>query len=111
MQKEVSLIRSNNNFISKLKSFFARFIKNNKEDNFVEKTQSDLAEQLSDIEAFEYLKGIIDGKINIKDLDKDLEKRLIDICNNRMKEIDREIEKKEYQIEKAKELLENLNNM
>lgn len=110
MQKEVSLTKSNK-FISKIKSFFAKFIKNKKEDYIVKKAEANFVEELSDIEAFEYLKRIIAGEINVQDLDKELEERLIDICNNRIKEIDREIEKKEYQIEKAKELLENLNNV
>jgi hypothetical protein len=60
---------------------------------------------------FVYLQEIIEGKIKIRDLDPELKKRLIKLCNERARIVDREIAKKERQIKKAEEILEKVSNM
>lgn len=96
MQKELSLVKTNrfSDFFNKIKSFFT---KSNKKMEEI-KTISPAKE----IDDFEYLRGIIEGKIQIKDLDKELKKRLIKLCNTRLAEVNKEIEKIDAQIEKLK---------
>ena len=114
MQKEVALIKVNEkgfyNILTKVKRFFAKFTnKNNeiKESN----TNRKVVEEARPIDDFIYLKLIMEGKAQIKDLDKDLKRRLINLCNERLNEVNKEIAKKERQIKKAEEILEKVSNM
>lgn len=57
------------------------------------------------LQDFEILKRIVEGKTKIKDLDKDLKIRLIDICNTRLYEINKKIEDTKSEIEKIDNLI------
>lgn len=57
------------------------------------------------LQDFEILKSIVNGKTEIKYLDKDLKLRLIDICNNRLDEINKKIEDTKFEIEKIDKLI------
>lgn len=56
------------------------------------------------LDDFKVLKDIIDNKIDIKDLDIDLERRLIALCNNRINQINQEIISKDLEISKLRKL-------
>ena len=55
---------------------------------------------------FEILKQIIEGSVNIEDLDENLKYRLLDLCDNRLVEVNKKIKETEKKIEKAEEILE-----
>ena len=52
---------------------------------------NDLTNDKQKIKDFEILKEIVNGNINIKDLDTPLKMRLIGICNNRLNQINEKI--------------------
>lgn len=57
------------------------------------------------LDDFKILKDIMHNKINIKDLNIDLEKRLITLCNNRVNQINQEIISKDLEISKLQKLI------
>lgn len=59
------------------------------------------------IDDFEILKEIIDGKSDIKNLDVDTKKRLIELCSNRLDDINKKIHNKTLEIKRLKEILYN----
>lgn len=69
--------------------------------------QTSLNKSLDD---FKVLRDVIYGKKDIKDIDIDLEKRLITLCNNRINEVNKMIIDKDLEINKIKKLISNLTN-
>lgn len=69
--------------------------------------QTSLNKSLDD---FKVLRDVIYGKKDIKDIDLDLEKRLITLCNNRINEVNKMIIDKDLEINKIKKLISNLTN-
>lgn len=60
---------------------------------------------------FEILRNVVQGSVNIKDLDKDLKLRLIDICNNRLIEVNKKIEDTNNDINRMKKIIDKKNKM
>lgn len=48
---------------------------------------------------FEILKNIIEGKVNINDIDSETKGKLIKMCEDRLNEVERKIKEKNKQIE------------
>lgn len=108
MKSQKSLIKVND-------SIFSRFIKSIKNifykpENHEYKETKQNTKVLKDtaLEDLKVLKDVINGEIQIKDLDIDLEKRLIILCNNRISQINKKIEDKESKIIKIKKQISNL---
>lgn len=70
-------------------------------------SQNSINQSLDDLKVLE---DIIYNKIDIKDIDIDLEKRLITLCNNRINEVNKMIIDKDLEINKIKKLISNLTN-
>lgn len=64
-----------------------------------------LMKEKQKLQDFEILKSIVEGKTNIKDLDRDVKIRLIDICNRRLDEINKKIEDTKSEINKIESLI------
>lgn len=62
----------------------------------------------SPLDDMEILKDILNGKIQIKDLDDDLKARLINLCNKRTEEVNKKIEDKKKEIEQIRKVLKKL---
>lgn len=62
-----------------------------------------------ELEDFEILKNVVTGKIAIKDLDIEVEKRLITLCNNRLKSLNERITVENMKIDRLEKLVNNLN--
>lgn len=60
---------------------------------------------ISPLKDFEILNDIIKKKIDIKDVDIKVKKRLILMCNQRLMEVNKLIEEEELKIEKLNKLL------
>ena len=65
-----------------------------------------IKEEKQKLKDFEILKQIIEGSENIEDLDENLKYRLLDLCDNRLVEVNKKIKETEKKIEKAEEILE-----
>lgn len=108
MESEKSLIKTNNNIFSKvfksIKNIFYNF--KNKEYSKVE--QNFEPPKNTALKDLDVLKNVIDGKVEIKDLDVDVEKRLIALCNNRIEEINKKITAKDLEIAKLKKQIYEL---
>lgn len=65
-----------------------------------------IKEEKQKLKDFEILKQIIEGSVNIEDLDENLKYRLLDLCDNRLVEVNQKIKETEKKIEKAEEILE-----
>lgn len=102
MEREKSLIKANDSIFSKIfKSIKSIFHKLRNKAN-LKTYESFESQENTDLEDFEVLKDVINGKIEIKDLDIDLEKRLIVLCNNRINEINKKIAVKDLEIAKLR---------
>ena len=112
MKKEKSLININNGIFSKIiksiKSFLFKFGDKSK---IQSKEKNNTNASVLVLDDFEVLKGIIEGKIEIQKLDKDLKKRLIVICNNRLNEVNQKIEDKDVEIVKMEKIISSLNEL
>lgn len=109
MKFQKSLIKVNN-------SIFSRFIKSiknifykPKNQEYKETEQNTKVLRDTALEDLKILKDVINGKTQIKDLDIELEKRLIILCNNRISQINKKIEDKDSKIIKIKKQISNLN--
>ena len=113
MEKEISLVKKDTNkvdiIISNIKKFFSKFIKKEKkitnEEVIYIKSSNEKKENFKGKTDFDYLKEIIEGKVNIKDLDKDLKNRLIKLCNARLEEVNNIIIETDKEIEKTKDII------
>ena len=65
-----------------------------------------IKEEKQKLKDFEILKQILNGSVNIEDLDEDLKYRLLDLCNNRLIDVNKKIKETEKKIEKAEAILE-----
>lgn len=62
------------------------------------------------LEDFEVLKNIIEGKTKIENIDIDLKKRLIVICNKRLKKVNESIKERELEIYRMEKLISEINS-
>lgn len=85
MKQEKSLMKVNENKISK----FIQFIKNffNKFSNKNIKKQNEEKTTTSPIDDVDVLKNILDGKLEISNIDDETKIRLINLCKNREQEV------------------------
>lgn len=90
-------------FFGAIKSFFLR----NRKKEFERIEEISKPNENTPLDDLEILKDVINGKVEIKDLDIDLEKRLIALCNNRIKEINKKIMAKDFEIAKLKKQISN----
>ena len=61
-----------------------------------------IEEKLND---FELLKNIINDEVKIENIDNEVKQRIIELCNSRLKGLNKEIAKKEEKIDKLKQIL------
>lgn len=117
MDEEKSLIKVEHSIFSRIRqavlNFFHKFKKTKSvEPNFQEqaviKQEIKKEERTMQIGDFETLKNVVNKKIEIKDLDVDTEKRLIELCDNRLKQMDEIISQKDLKIAKMEKLLDDL---
>ena len=121
MENEKSLVKAQKSIFSRVRqailNFFRRFNKNKTELQIVETTfqeKMDISQIESNkrdttaIQDFDILKDIVNGKIQIKDLDIDTEKRLIKLCDNRLKQMNEKIREKDIEIANIEKLLNDL---
>ena len=121
MENEKSLVKAQKSIFSRVRqailNFFHRFNKNKTELQIVETTfqeKMDISQIESNkrdttaIQDFDILKDIVNGKIQIKDLDIDTEKRLIKLCDNRLKQMNEKIREKDIEIANIEKLLNDL---
>lgn len=67
-----------------------------------------MQEEVSPIEDINILKDILHGNIKISEIDDKVKKRLIILCENRVKEIDEKINARKRETQKLEEILECL---
>lgn len=106
MNKEMALVHVDKGIFAKLtkiiKGIFSKF---NKEKNVLK------AENIKEIDDFECLKGIVQGKISIKELNIEQKKRLILLCDERTKSINNKIDDTKLKIKKIDEMLNKIEHM
>lgn len=104
MQTEKSLmIKSkwkNSKIMQLLNKIFNKFGKNKNE--LLKEKQS-----LSDVEI---LKELVEERKNIRDIDSETKKRLIELCNNRTKEVREKIEERKERTRNMEQFLIKVNN-
>jgi hypothetical protein len=104
MKEEKSLTKVNNGFFSKLiNNIRSKLFKINHKNSVATNTISTTSKNTA-LDDLEILKEVMNGKIHIQDLDTDTKNRLINMCKNRLEEIDKEIEKIHNKTEKMKQL-------
>lgn len=104
MKEEKSLTKVNNGFFSKLiNNIRSKFFKMNHKNNVTTNTVNAISKNTA-LEDFEILKDVMNEKIQIQDLDADTKRRLINMCKNRLEEIDNEIKEIHNKTEKMKQL-------
>lgn len=54
---------------------------------------------------FEILKKIVEGKIDIREIDSETKQRLIKMCKQRLEQVEKKIEEKNEQIRKLEEII------
>ena len=121
MENEKSLVKSEKSIFSRVRqailNFFYRFNKNKTESQIVENTfqeKIDISQiekskiGTSSIQDFDILKDIVNGKVQIKDLDIATEKRLIKLCDNRLRQMNEKIREKDIEIANIEKLLNDL---
>lgn len=105
--EEKSLVKSNNGFFSNIIQKIKIKIFGNKQKQEVQEQEISIKntkyEGLSDIEL---LKEVMNGEIEINEIDSVTKQRLIDMCHTRQEEINREI----VQIQEKTERINNLIN-
>lgn len=118
MKEEIALMKvSENKFsllLNNIKNFFFKFRSKSKQQvrkYEVSEVLSEENKKVNVLDDLDCLEGILSGKINIRDLDKDRKKRLIKLCDNRLEEVRKEIEKKKRQVAYAQEILKRIDNM
>ena len=94
MKEEKSLTKVNNGFFSKLiQNIRTKLFKFNQKNNASASAASTNATpENTALDDFEVLKEVMDGKIQIQDLNPDLKKRLIAMCKTRLADINKEID-------------------
>lgn len=107
MKSEKSLIKVNNNIFSKFFKSIKNIFFRNKNKKCKEVQETFKVQENTPLDDLEILKDVINGKIEIKDLDINLERRLIVLCNNRIKEINKKIIAKDLEIAKLKKQISN----
>lgn len=118
MKEEIALMKVSENkfslWLNNIKNFFFKLGSKSKQQqktSEVSEVRSVEEQKINVVDDLECLEGILSGKINIRDLDKYRKKRLIKLCDNRLEEVRKEIEKKERQIAYAQEILQRISNM
>lgn len=74
-------------------------------------SESENSEIIKNLEDFEVLKAIVEGRTKIEDVDIDLKKRLIVMCNQRLQKINDKIKIKELEIDNGRKLLDFFQNL
>lgn len=113
MENEKSLVEAKMGIFSRIRqavfNFFRKFKKDKISDTIDQKICEDINEEnieiteekTKDVETindFDILKDVVNGKIQINDLDIETEKRLIELCDNRLRQIKEKIREKDLEI-------------
>ena len=108
MKQEKSLMKVNENKISKfiqsIKNFFNKFTNKN-----IRKQNEEKLTKSSSIDDVDVLKNIIDGKIEISNIDDETKIRLIKLCENREQEVREKITDLKNKAQKMDKLLNIIN--
>lgn len=67
---------------------------------------SKMNEEMRKLSEFEALTEIVDGSVRIGELDNEFNLKLINLCNNRLAEINKKIEETDVMLLKAQEILQ-----
>ena len=70
-----------------------------------------MKEDNQEIKDFEILKEIVNGKIRIEDVDLEIKKRLIEMCEKRLECLNDDIKKIKSNTEQVKEITKKLKNL
>lgn len=89
-----------------IKFFKNLFIKQPKEELPTQNIQLEVKNEIDD---FELLKKLMEGKIDISEIDNESKKRLISICNNRLDGVKKQIRNKKNEIKQMEDLLADIN--
>lgn len=117
MNEEKSLIKVEHSIFSRIRqavlSFFHKFkkkqsSKSNLQEQLVFQEDNKKEEKVTQINDFETLKDVVNKKIEIKDLDIETEQRLIELCDNRLKQMDEILSQKDLKISKMEKILNDL---
>ena len=73
--------------------------------------QTEVKSETNEMDDFALLKQLIEGRIDIKEIDDESKKRLIAICNNRLEGIHKQIYDKKNEIRQMESLLADINAM
>lgn len=107
MKEEKFLVKYNERIFSKISKFikrlFSKFIK--KAENEKQKSSYFLLDDM------ETLKNIMDGKIEIENLENDQKKRLLNLCNNRIDEVHKKTIERKMENSKIEKLLTQINDL
>lgn len=123
MEDKKYLVKSEQSIFSRIRrsilNFFHKFKKESKEDvvyqeEFEYQEENNMGQeelkqqQAADLKDFDILKDVVNGKTSVKDLDIETEKRLINLCDNRLKQINEKIKAKDLKIAKIEKALADL---
>lgn len=103
MKQEKSLIKVNENKISKFIQFIKKFF--NKFKNKDIKKQNEEKTSSSPMDDVDILKNILDGKLEISNIDDETKIRLIKLCENREQEVRQKITDLKNKAQKMDKLL------
>ena len=100
MKEEKSLVKTNNNIFSRMILSIKRFFSRNKEPR--------MSTELQDMKT---LQQVMQGQVKINNLEESTIDRLIVLCSNRLKEVNKKIEYKKKEIYKNKKITTALKQM
>ena len=113
MKEEKSLIKTKNSFFSKIIVSIKRLFSKTKNNNYqnikeVVAKKEQTSTQLSDMET---LQQVMQGQVEIIDLEENTIERLVELCSNRLKEVNKKIIEKEYKISQNKKIIADLRKL
>lgn len=94
-----------------IKFFKSFFTKHQKEETQIQTLQLEIKNETNEMDDFDLLKKLIEGRIDIAEIDNESKKRLIAICNNRLEGIHKQIYDKKNEIRQMESMLAKINAM
>jgi len=108
--KDTSLMIYKEKRIPRIIQFFKNlFTKQPKEQIPMQVIQTEVKTETTEVEDFALLKKLIEGKIDIAEIDNESKIRLISICNNRLDGVKKQIRDRNNEIRKMEGLLADIN--
>ena len=108
--KDTSMTVYKEKRIPRIIQFFKSFFtKRQQEEPQIQKIQPEINNKTNEMDDFDLLKKLIEGRVDIAEIDNESKKRLIAICNNRLEGIHKQIYDKKNEIRQMESMLAEIN--